>query len=54
MGSISSLSGPTRTGTLNGAFFRSNGQASGAMGGEVEISNGGSTYRATGTFAAHR
>ena len=53
-GSIYSASGPTRTGTMNGAFFRSNGQASGAMGGDVDIEQSGGGYAAGGTFAAHR
>lgn len=53
-GAIMSSSGPTRNGTLSGAFFTSNGQVNGAIGGDVSIAQSGGGYSAAGIFAAHR
>lgn len=53
-GTLASSSGPVRTGTVEGAFFVSNGQSNGAMGGDVSISEMAGDYDVAGTFAAHR
>jgi hypothetical protein len=53
-GSVSSLSGPTRNGIVRGAFMRANGNANGAMGGEIIISQTGGGYAAVGNFVAER
>lgn len=50
-GSLNSTSGPTRNGSLDGAFYVTNGDKSGGVGGQVKFYDSG-TYRAATTFAA--
>jgi hypothetical protein len=53
-GTLNSTSGPTRSGSVAGAFFRTHGTANGSVGGHIKFSNDGPSYEAVTTFAATR